>query len=134
MKIYNLPFGDIRTVAISVSKIVRAVVDSELLVVHVDVGRCVAVGDVIAAISRCAPLDDFGPDHHVAAGQERLLEGDPELPVEVGVDEWIERRVEVSNPEYHGHYHWRAVAEFFSAESCNNVPGIKNPNKYIIYL
>lgn len=91
LKVYNLPFGDIRAVAISVSKIMRAVVDSKLLVVHVDVRRRIAICHIIASIPRCATLHDFGPHYDITAGQERLLEGDPKLPIEVGVDERIER-------------------------------------------
>lgn len=40
-----------------------------------------------------------------AAGEEALqcvLKRLPEVPVEVGIDEWIQRRVEVADPEENG--------------------------------
>jgi len=41
---------------------------------------------------------------------QRVLERFPEVSVEVCVDEWIQRRVEVTDPEEHGHHRRRYVA------------------------
>lgn len=59
-----------------------------------------------------------------AAGLQGLLEGHPELAVEVGVYEWIEGRVEVTYPEDCGNYHWGAVARR-TAQCGYQVPEIK---------
>lgn len=45
-----------------------------------------------------------------ATALQRLSERDPEVAIEVGVDEWIQRAVEVSYPEYHCHHRVAALA------------------------
>lgn len=55
-----------------------------------------------------------------ATALQRLSERDPEVPVEVGVDEWIQRAVEVPHPEYHRYHRVAALAAV--AQRCDDVP------------
>lgn len=53
---------------------------------------------------------------------QRVPERFPEVPVEVSVDERIQRRVEVADPEEHRDDHVRAGAGLLAAQGRDDVP------------
>lgn len=82
------------------------------MIVHVNLARGVTVVDGFAAGP--APPTNH-PRGEPAAILQRLLEGDAELAIEVGVDERIEGGIEVSDPEDERHHFRRTVAIVASA-------------------
>lgn len=54
---------------------------------------------------------------------QRVLERLPEVPIEVGVDQRIQCRIEVSDPEQNGNHHVRARARI-AAQRYRYVPAI----------
>lgn len=52
---------------------------------------------------------------------ERVLECFAEVTIEVGVDQWIQHRVEIADPEEYGHQHIRAFA-WSTAQRRNHIP------------
>ena len=58
-----------------------------------------------------------------AAGGERSLEGVPEVSVKQCVDERVERRVDVADPEQNGHDDRRRFRAEFAAQRVVDVPG-----------
>lgn len=71
------------------------------------------------------PLPTHQLRRDLTAALQRFLERHPEFAVEVGVDERVQSRVEVADPEHEGHNPRRAVAHFRSADCCYYVPGTK---------
>ena len=67
--------------------------------------------------ARCAV-----PRAAAAARLQGLLEGGAELAVEVGVDERVEGRVEVADPEDRGDHHGRVRADLRPAQRSDDVP------------
>lgn len=62
-----------------------------------------------------------------ATGVQSLPESGPEVPVEVGIDEWVQGRVEVAHPE-HRSDHWRRRRTRRTAERRDYVPGAQIRN------
>lgn len=60
-----------------------------------------------------------------AARLKRRLKGGAEIAVEVSVNERVERRVEVADPEDHGHHHRRAVTALSTTQGRDHIPEIQ---------
>lgn len=90
------------------------------LIVYVQLGGRVAVDQVLLAVhlAQIAHRAD-----RAAAALQGLAEGRAELAIEVGVDERIERAVEVTDPEHHRHYHVAALARV--AQRRDDVPAFR---------
>ena len=58
----------------------------------------------------------------VTARLECFLEGRSELSIKIRVDQRVERRVEVADPEADGYHHWRTVTHLAAAEGRDDVP------------
>lgn len=58
----------------------------------------------------------------ITAGLECLLKSRSELSVKISVDKWVQRGVEVPDPEDDGYNHRGAVTHFVSAEGRDDVP------------
>ena len=87
------------------------------LIVHVQLRGRVAVHEVLLPV-RLAKIADRAERH--AAALQRLSERRPEVPVEVRVDERIQRAVEVAHPKHHRHHRIAALAAV--AQGRDDVP------------
>lgn len=97
-------------------------------IIIVQLARSIAAGDRWLPSSRVFPAYNVGGK--VTTALQGFLERHSEFSVKVGVDERIERWVEVTNPEDEGDHPRGAVAESVAAKSRYDVP----VNKYSYYF
>lgn len=119
LQIDHFAFGNVTTQPLTMlmhsavisCDLLRRFADGSQMIVHVDLAGSVAIVDGVASRSATATHEARRPS---AAILERFLEGGSEFPVEVGVDQGIEGRIEVADPEDQG-YHGRGTVAFLGA-------------------
>lgn len=121
LQVDNLVFGNV--MAKSLSNGFRPEVGPyEIIPVHLAGGVTVSYGWFPPGPAPF-PADQLRGE--LAAALQRFLEGHPELPVEVGVDQGVEGRVEVAHPEDQRHHPTGTVACGGSAEGGDDVPATR---------